>query len=331
MGNTGKEKGKISLHTKDMVYCLDAVTGNEIWTYSYDEPLDPKNYEGGPSATPTVEEDLVYTFSRRGKIFCLRVDTGKVVWDKDLASEGYKAPNWGYASSPRIYNEMLLLNAGTCGLALNKHDGSVIWTNGKDQSQYASMVLYTLEGQTRIAVFAFKGMTGVTADTGKILWQIPWLSHENVPDPIIMGDKMFVTGGRGKGSALLQLGRGKVRQIWRNWHISTHLSSIIFWKGYVYGFGAKAFNCVQFQTGKVAWDKKGLGNGNVILADGKLIMLTEKGILIIAEATPRYYKELASAQVLKDKCWTAPVLANGRIYVRSAMGELICLDVRKQP
>jgi outer membrane protein assembly factor BamB len=332
MGNTGKEKDKNQKNHKDMVFCLDAETGEEIWTHSYTEFLDPENYEGGPSATPTVEGGFVYTFSRSGKIYCLRADTGKVIWEKDLGSEGYESPQWGYASSPRIYKEKLFLNAGTCGLALNKQDGSIIWTNGKGPSRYASIVLYTLAGQAQIAVFTDKGMTGAAVDSGNIMWHFPWPSYESVPDPIILDDnKMFVAGGRGKGCALLQLGGGKARQIWRNRHISGILSSYVHWNGYVYGFGLQAFNCIPLRTGKPTWSQKGLGNGSVMLADEKLIMLTEKGLLIIAEVTPRYFKKLASAQVLTDKCWTVPVLANGRIYARSATGEVVCLDVRKQP
>ncbi len=70
-----------------------------------------------------------------------------------------------------------------------------------------------------------------------------------------------------------------------------------------------------------------LGHRFAHAADGKLIVLGEKGKLVIAEATPDGYKELASAQILEGKCWTVPVLANGRIYARNAAGDLVCVNV----
>ena len=82
--------------------------------------------------------------------------------------------------------------------------------------------------------------------------------------------------------------------------------------------------------GKIQWSHGGLGTGSLMMAGDKLIVLGEYGKLVIAEASPDDYKELASAQILEGKCWTMPVLANGRIYARNAEGRLVCLDVRKE-
>jgi outer membrane protein assembly factor BamB len=77
----------------------------------------------------------------------------------------------------------------------------------------------------------------------------------------------------------------------------------------------------------VQWAQKGVGLGSLMAADQKLIVLSDRGELVVAEASPQSFKTLARAQVLGGKCWTQPVLSNGRIYCRNAQGTLVCLDV----
>jgi outer membrane protein assembly factor BamB len=110
--------------------------------------------------------------------------------------------------------------------------------------------------------------------------------------------------------------------------MKNHLNCSVLWQGYLYGFDEKQLRCLNFETGKVMWTKKGFGKGSLMLADGKLIILSEKGRLLIARASPKKFIGLSSAQILKGKCWTVPVLANGRIYARNAKGDLVCVDVK---
>jgi outer membrane protein assembly factor BamB len=107
----------------------------------------------------------------------------------------------------------------------------------------------------------------------------------------------------------------------------------VLWEGYLYGFdgqvgGSGKLTCMEAKTGQVKWSQGGMGTGTLMIADGKLVILSEKGKLVIAKASSDKYEELASAQVLTGKCWTVPVLANGLIYTRNAAGDLVCVDVR---
>ena len=106
-----------------------------------------------------------------------------------------------------------------------------------------------------------------------------------------------------------------------------HLNSSVLWRGYLYGFDEGTLKCLDFKTGQMKWSKGGLGKGSLMIADGKLIILSERGKLVTAEASPLGFKELSSVQILTGKCWTVPVLANGRIYARNAVGNLVCVDV----
>ncbi len=175
-------------------------------------------------------------------------------------------------------------------------------------------------------------MVALVAKTGKILWKIPWkTSYDvNAANPIISGDKMFISSGYNKGCAVFKISSSDFNELWRNKNMRNHFNSCVLWKGYIYGVDDdESISCLDFKTGQVKWEQRGFGKGSLMLADGKLIILSDKGKMAIAEASPTEYKELASAQVLpRKKCWTVPVLANGRIYARNNPdGQLVCLDV----
>ncbi|HPC95359.1 MAG TPA: PQQ-binding-like beta-propeller repeat protein [Sedimentisphaerales bacterium] len=320
---------------RDVLYCLDAATGQEKWKQSYPCPRLDKNHEGGPAATPTVEGDSVYVFSKNGDVLRLRAETGQVVWHKRLHEDpGVKELTWYFSGSPLIVDDLVILNAGTAGVALSKADGRVVWHNGKDAGGYATPVPYIHAGKKCVALFGCQHLFGLEAATGKILWRFEWKTSYDInsADPIIDGDHIFISSGYNKGCALLKLGDGKVTEVYSNRNMRNQCNCSVLWKGYVYGFdgqvgGSGKLTCLDLETGQIKWAQGGLGTGSLMLADGKLIVLGERGKLVIAEATPDGYKELASAEILDGKCWTVPVLANGRIYARNAAGDLVCVNV----
>jgi outer membrane protein assembly factor BamB len=321
-----------NIQDNDILYCFDADTGTAIWKKTYPCPIFKKQHEGGPSATPTVKGDSVYIFSKNGDAIRFKTATGEIVWHKKLNKElGLKHPTWYFASSPFVIDKMVILNAGTNGIALNIDDGSVVWKSGTSAPGYATAVPFTTDGKKCVALFTAKEIVGLNAATGKIIWRHKWKTSwdANIGDPIISGDQVFVSTGYNKGCALLKIEQGNVKEIWNNKNMRNHFNSSVLWKGYIYGFDETTLKCLDFKTGQEKWSKKGLGKGSLMLAGGKMVILSDKGKLAIAEASPTEYKELASAQVLpKKKCWTVPVLANGRIYARNNPdGQLVCLDV----
>ncbi len=318
----------------DTVYCLDAKTGKEIWHYSYPCPLDPKAFEGGPLSTPAVDGNRVYTLSKFGHCFCLDAKTGRVIWQKKfeppVATEADYHVWWGFAGSIVVAGDRLILPVGTAGVALNKLTGKVIWDNGPGYPGYSTPVLFN-NGQT--ACFAFISGHEIVAGevgTGRVLWKIPWKTtwDQNASDVIISQGMMFVSTGHGVGCALFDISREKPVEIWRNKNMRTYLSTCVLWKGFLYGFDDKQMSCLDWKTGDVKWTVPDLGIGSLILADGKLIALTENGMLITAAATSQKYQQLGQVQILDGRCWAMPVLANGRIYVRNAVGDVVCVDVK---
>lgn len=341
MGNRNKQQ--------DVVYCLDAVTGKEVWHHAYDAPLEPNNYEGGPSATPTVDGDRVYTLSKQGLLLCLDAATGKLVWSNSVpeavgaflaksnaaggkSSAELKAakPEWGFAGSVLVVGERLYVNVGKNGTALDKA-GKVVWVTGPEPAGYSTFVPFTIGNRSGLALLALRAVVGVDPGSGKELWSYPWKTRYdvNAADPIIDGDLVFVSSGYDHGATVVRITGTQAQKVWENRNMRNHFNSCVLIDGSLYGFDESDLRCLDFKTGVVKWTEEGLGKGALMAADGKLIVLSEKGELVVAPATPAGFKPVARAQVLGGKCWTTPVLANGRIYCRNAAGDTVCVDVSK--
>ncbi len=313
----------------DAVSCLDATTGKQVWRYEYPEPLAPKFYSGGCSATPTVEDGKVFYASKSGKVFCLNADTGKVIWNKEF---GLKVPTWGFSSSALIHGKAVIFNAGKAGVAYDKSTGAVIWTSADGECGYATPVPFEQGGKKRLALFGKDTLMAVNADDGKELWSYPWQTEHdiNAADPVISGQQAFITSGYGRGASVVDFSGAKPKKVWENKNMRSHMSGPVLIGGFLYGFDDNRLTCLDWKTGEAKWDEKSPKKGALMAAGDKLIVLGEGGRLAIAEATPTAYKEIAAAEVVSGRCWTMPILANGRIYVRNSDGHLVALDVRKK-
>jgi outer membrane protein assembly factor BamB len=316
----------------DTVYCFDAQTGQELWKHSCPCPLLPNSYEGGTLSTPTVDGAKIYTLSKIGDLFCLEAASGKVLWHKQLDKEmGFQLPTWHFSSSALIAGDMLLLNMGTAGLALNKNTGEPLWQNGKGKCGYATPVPFEMDGQPCLAIMSEVTLFAVRQTDGKQLWKYPWktMYEINAADPVVIDNQMLITSGYKHGCALLEFNAAGATKLWENKAMSMQINSPIVREGFAYGFDENVFKCVKLDDGKEMWQDKGLGKGSLMMsADGRLIITSEKGELVIAKADPQKFDVVARAQILpKTKCWTSPVLANGRIYARNAAGNFVCVDV----
>jgi outer membrane protein assembly factor BamB len=319
----------------ETIFCFDANTGAILWKHSFDSKLDAKYYDGGTSATPTVDDGKVFAISKRGLVQCLDAAKGTILWSKNIADElKAEVPTWGFAGSITIVGETALLNVGSAGTALEKKTGKVLWTSGTDVSGYSTPVLCDVNGERAAMMMTKQDGVAVKVADGKELWRVPWkTSYDvNAADPILSGGKVFISSGYNRSGGLFDVTVSPPKEIWQNKNMRNHFNPCVLIGGNLYGIDDDAsrpnavLRCVDLLTGGIKWTEK-TGFGSVISADGKLIVLTAKGELMVAEASPAGFKPISRAQVLGGKCWTAPVLANGKIYCRNATGQVVCLDV----
>jgi outer membrane protein assembly factor BamB len=323
--------GNVNKNT-DVVFCFDAVTGKELWKFEYPEDLDPKYYEGGCSATPTVNEGKVYTISKTGKVFCLEAGTGKLVWQKTL---DFKKPTWGFAGSALILEDKCIVNVGASGVALDRNTGDILWQSKNTESGYATPVPFEHNGSTLIAIFAKDTIMAVNPADGNVAWSFPWKTQHdvNAADPIIWNRQVFITSGYGRGAALIDISGDQPVKLWENKSMESQMSGPVLIDGFLYGIDDNQLACVDWKTGDQKWVEKAPKKGAVAAVGDKVLVMHEGGTLSIAQASPEGYKELAAAKITQGKCWTMPIVANGRIYVRDMVrnkpGTLFCIDMNE--
>jgi outer membrane protein assembly factor BamB len=318
---------------EDTVFCLDAKTGEKIWDYTY--ACETGKFKG-PRATPVVDGPNLYTVSRESEVICFDAATGTVKWKTDVLKKTRNDNiRWGISSSAVIEGELLLLNIGKSGVALDKNSGKVVWKS-RGKHSYASPVVFDHKGQRYAALFSAPGLYIVEAATGKKIDNLKWETDYDIngADPLIIGDKIFISSGYKHGCALLDFSAGKLKKIWENDVLKNQFSSSVYLDGYIYGVDGQTkkkgfLRCISVEDGSEQWSMP-IGFGSLIAADGKLIALGEKGTLYFAEADPGEYKEVSQMETgLTQLCWTPPVLANGIVYCRNDKGTLVAIDVGK--
>ncbi|HTG43909.1 MAG TPA: PQQ-binding-like beta-propeller repeat protein [Verrucomicrobiae bacterium] len=323
---------------EDTVFCLDAQTGKEIWRHSYPSELGAKYYEGGTTGTPTLDGTHLYWLSRWGDLFAFEAATGQIIWNTQVQKEtGIRIPDWGFTGAPYVHQNMLVLNIGDAGLGVDKRTGKILWQSADKNAGYSTPLPFNFHGESLVVFGSAQSYVAIHPANGKESWRVKWLTEYgvNAANPIIVGNKIFISTGYGKGAGLFDLAETPPKQLWTSKALRTQLNAGVYHDGAVYGTdgdtGDKApLKCVDFQTGKERWSEPAFGTGGLLIAGGKIIALTATGELIAAPASPAGFKPTARAQVLGGKCWTAPVLANGRIYCRNSRGEIACINVRPE-
>ena len=316
---------------RDTVYALEEATGDILWRHSYSEALSPIQYDGGPSATPAVDGEYVYTLSKTGKAFCLEASTGDEVWNRDLKQlYSLPTPTWGFASSPLIHGDKVVYNVSSRGIALSKTNGSLKWKTAIGTPGYASPVPYDHRGTEAFIMFGPSYTYGVNAATGKQLWSKSFKSSDiNAADPVLYNGKIFLTTTSLIGCELIELSGTSTSSKWKNRNMRIYFNAGVVIGDYLYGGSSphSAVRCINMETGETQWTKNSIPCASITAADAKLIILSRTGDLYIAEASPSRFMQLAKAKVITGTCLTVPVLANRSLYVRNSRGTLYKLQM----
>jgi len=321
----------------DVVRAIDVSDGSIRWRFQYPAALDDRDFEGGPTSTPTIDDDRVYVFSRGGELFCLNLADGEEIWRRPIAElADVRLPGWGCSSAPLVQGDLLLLNIGEAGAAVDKRSGDLVWSSGDREAGYATPVPVPNSDPPAAVIASGKSYVGVEVPTGRQLWSQRWLTsfNCNAADPIIDQGRMFLSSGYNRGAALFEIGDEGLSPIWKSKEMKNQIHASVLYRGHLYGVdgdmeaGAR-LRCMDWETGEIRWSVDDIRVGGFTLAGGKLIVLTDSGELLVAPATPHKWDPISHAKVLEGKCWTVPVISSGRIYCRSVEGELVCVDCRK--
>ena len=324
----------------DTVTALDAASGKVLWTYSYDAELDPKYFEGGPTSTPTIDGDAVYVLGRQGQLHRLNLADGKVVWTKNIAEETEaRQPDWGFTGAPIPVGDLLLLNVGSKGTVVEKATGKLVWKSAPEPTAGYSTPLPLADG-----TYTFSNTDayfGLDPKTGNVRWQYPWPTRYgvNAADPVIISPtQLLIASGYNKGSTLIDISKGsEPKSIWQNRNLRAQMNPPVLIDNLIFGIDGDenskpALRCVDSAKGKVLWSESSIGAGTLIAAEGgkQLIVLSDNGELHLLTPSAESFDSQASAQVFSGKCWTAPTLANGNLYLRNAAGDLAAFDLKPQ-
>jgi len=316
---------------------LSAADGSELWRVRTGASFKD-SYGNGPRATPTLDNDVLYALGSSGDLVAVNAKDGAIVWKNNLReSFGAKAPRWGLSGSPLIEGDLLIVNTGGDNgrsiLAFDRKTGKLRWSARDEPAGYAAPIAMTLAGVRQILVFVGDKLVSLDPADGSTHWELGWKTDWgiNASTPILLeGDRVFLSTGYERGAIMLGVRKqddGLVaEELWRNREMRNKFSSSVLYGGMLYGFDEGTLKCVDPEDGTTRWRQRGLGHGSLLAADGMLIALSDRGKLVLADATPEGYVELGAIEAFKTKTWTVPTLAGGRLYLRDEK-EIVALDV----
>ncbi|MEE8467396.1 MAG: PQQ-binding-like beta-propeller repeat protein [Planctomycetota bacterium] len=335
----------------EVCVALDTRTGEELWATAlsksgYDSGGD-RGAEGnsggdGPRSTPSHAGEQVFVFDAKLVLSCLDDETGELLWDRDIVEQfGGRNITWQSAASPLIDGGRVFLAGGGAGqslMAIDTATGELLWKVLDERMTHATPIVATIHGVRQVIFFVQSGLVSVDPESGSELWRAEFPHRTSTAaSPVVHEDIVYCSAGYGVGAGAFRISKKddgfQATGLWRERNgLMNHWSTPVCKDGFLYGmFGFKDYGdgplqCVDMRTGEVRWSKDGFGPGNCILVGSDLVALGDAGQVVLVEAAPEEYRELARAQVLDGKCWSTPVFSAGRLYVRST-SQAACLDL----
>jgi len=317
----------------DVVWCLDPLTGEELWAHVYPSKIWNQAHRGGTVNTPSVDPsgEVVYSLNREGNLFALDTETGEVIWHRNVKEEhDLTYPTWGFSASPLLIGDEMILNCGKV-LSIDKETGDLKWATKDYGHAYGTAAAFELEGTSAAAVLNGSGTAVVSIADGKELYFFEFGGQSrgvNAATPVVIDDAMFISSGPRGGGALLAFGDGELIPVWENRNMANSFSGCVRLEDHLYGFDGSVLKCIDLE-GQTTWEERGIGNGAVLGTPDRIVLMSSRGELIVAEATGAEYNELSRIKLFESgSFWTRPILVNGVIYCRSSDGQLVARDHR---
>ncbi|MEQ1827495.1 MAG: PQQ-binding-like beta-propeller repeat protein [Pirellula sp.] len=324
----------------ESVVCYDARSGKQVWEKTNKSRFFEALGGLGPRATPTIADGYIYSFGAEGWLSKLNATNGDFIWKVDVnkVSERETLPMWGFSASPLVDNGQVIVHAGGKGdkgiMAFDVNNGGLVWSSSAGINSYGSVQIATLHGKKYLALLSDTGAHFLEPKTGKTMLDYSWkhMGYRSLQPQIVDGDKVLIPTGMGTGTRLIQIsddgGPLQAKELWTSKDMKPDYNDLVIHKGYVYGFDNAIFACIDLKDGKRKWKGGRYEKGQaLLLADSDLIVVvSEKGELVLLRADPEKLQELYKISVMDGKTWNHPVVVRDRLYLRNSE-EAICFQL----
>lgn len=329
----------------ERLVCLDAATGKQLWVDTWPQPYGDLNYGSGPRAAATVRGEFVFALGALGQLRCLRLRDGTLVWSHDLVKEfGGRPPTWGYAASPLVFGETVIVQPGGPGgysiMAFDLKTGRSVWHALDDQAGYSWPVPIRRARSNidELLLWTPSHVRGLEAASGRPLWQIPYKVSEGVSIATpIFHDNIAVVCGYWEGSKAVQLGSepGEATLLWEERLLRGLMSQPLFQDGRAFLLDRRdGVVCFELKSGRTLWN-----DGNRLTPRGRdpqasfvwtgnedqVLALNSEGELVLARFGKTGYTEQARAKII-DQTWAHPAFVRNRVYARSDT-KIVCVEL----
>ncbi len=349
---------------QERVHCFDAATGARLWSYAYGCVYERVQYEAGPRASVTINEDRAYSLGTMGHLHCFDAKSGRVLWSHDCRNE-YRArvPVWGIAAAPLVEGDLVIVQIGSpdnaCLMAFDKTTGQERWRALDDPASYSAPITIEQAGQRVLVCITGRRIVGLDPQTGRLHWEHPFPPKETpitIATPVFDGSHLFVAGFY-EGSLLLKVHVDKlaVEPLWRRQGASEQrtdalhccISTPIILGDYIYGVDSYGeLRCLDLKTGERVWEdltatpKARWSNIHMVRNGERVWMFNERGELIISRLAPNGFHEISRARLLDPTkaqldqrggvTWSHPAFAHRCVFARNDK-ELLCADLSAKP
>ena len=333
---------------KRNLYCFDSQTGENLWVRTVEFPTVEATYRSNPycASTPVADGTNVVVWHGSSGVFCYGFD-GTERWSKELGPAKHE---WGYASSPILHRDKVILNFGpgsrsflaalalTDGRLLWKHDepGGLDTTYKKMVGSWSTPIVIKVGGREQILCTMPTRVLACESETGALLWYCTGLADEKAelvyPSPVVSGDIGVAFSGWVNGPTIgFKLGGSgdmtSTNRIWLEKQPQRIGSGVVVGRWlYLVNAGPGTAECIDCRTGKAVWTERLEGGeswGSVVMAAGRLYVTSRRGITSVFRPAPEKF-ELLAAHDLGEPSNATPAIADGCIFLRTDQ-HLICI------
>jgi outer membrane protein assembly factor BamB len=312
---------------EEIVACYRVSTGQPVWRHADGVRFYESNGGAGPRATPALHGDQVFAHGATGILNALDARTGRLVWTRNVAADtNRRVPDWGFASSPLVVDDVVIVAAAGTLVAYDLADGQPRWQGPSYGGSYSSPHRVTIEGVEQVVLLGGPGAISVAPDDGRVNWEHRW-----EPGPIVQpavtadGDLIVnaLTSTGGSGTRRLHVSRGAggwtVDERWTSNGLKPYFNDLVIHDGHAYGFDNNILSSIDLATGQRNWKGGRYGNGQMVLLPEQhlLLVLSEDGELALVSATPDKYTEFARVPALDGKTWNHPAIVGDVLLIRN--------------